>query len=86
MSRLIDADKMLQRLEAWNTSDNMDKALYNFTFMRIKEQPTAYDLDKVIKQLEELRDIATKDYGINGISVVVAICNAIEIVKKGGKE
>ena len=38
--RLIDADKMLKRIESWNTSDAMDKALYNFTLNRIIEQPT----------------------------------------------
>ena len=37
---LIDADKMLKRIESWNTSDAMDKALYNFTLNRIVEQPT----------------------------------------------
>lgn len=39
--RLIDADKMLERLQEWNTSDDMDKALYRFTYDRIMEQPTA---------------------------------------------
>lgn len=38
--RLIDADKMLKRIESWNTSDAIDKALYNFTLNRIIEQPT----------------------------------------------
>ena len=38
--KLIDADKMLKRIESWNTSDAMDKALYNFTLNRIIEQPT----------------------------------------------
>lgn len=37
--RLIDADAMMKRLEEWNTSDFMDKALYNFALMRIIEQP-----------------------------------------------
>lgn len=40
MTRLIDADEMLKRLESWNTDDEMDKALYNFTLNRIIEQPT----------------------------------------------
>lgn len=38
--RLVDADEMLKRLQAWNTSDRMDKALYNFAWDRIMEQPT----------------------------------------------
>lgn len=40
MTRPIDADEMLKRLESWNTDDDMDKALYNFTLNRIIEQPT----------------------------------------------
>jgi len=40
MVRLIDADKMIKRIESWNTSDATDKALYNFTLNRIIEQPT----------------------------------------------
>ena len=40
MSRLIDADEMLKRLEEWNTDDGMDRALYNFALHRIIEQPT----------------------------------------------
>lgn len=36
--RLIDADLVLKRLEEWNTSDKMDKALYNFARNRIVEQ------------------------------------------------
>ena len=38
--RPIDADAMFARLEEWNTSDSIDKALYNFTLHRILEQPT----------------------------------------------
>lgn len=41
--RLIDADKIMERLQEWNTSDEMDKALYRFTSDRIAEQPTAYE-------------------------------------------
>lgn len=51
--RLIDADKLIKRLEKWNTSDSTDKALYNFSMNRVMEQPTTYDVDKVVEQLEE---------------------------------
>lgn len=53
--RLIDADEMLKRLESWNTDDEMDKALYNFTLSRIIEQPT---VDAV--PVEWLYDLAEK--------------------------
>ena len=52
----------------------------------IKAWNTRKPIDKVLEGLEELRDTATEAYGIDGMSVVVAICNAIEIVKKGGVE
>lgn len=40
MSRLIDADAMIDRLKQWDTKDKIDKALYNFTLNRVNEQPT----------------------------------------------
>lgn len=78
--RLIDADML--RAEFNNNT------LWHYTGIRAKIDgaPTAYDIDKVIEQLEELRDTATEAYGTNGVSVVVAICNAIEIVKGGVEE
>lgn len=41
MARYIDVEAMIKRLEKWNTSNDMDKALYNFALNRIIEQPTA---------------------------------------------
>ena len=38
--RLIDADTLMKRLKAWDTTDATDKALYNFTLHRILEQST----------------------------------------------
>lgn len=48
--RLIDADAMLERLEEWNTKDKIDKALYNFAWLRVMEQPTAYDIERVCEE------------------------------------
>ena len=89
--RMIDADKMLERLEEWNTSDNTDKALYNFAWNRIAEQPTAYDVDKVIEQLENeaswcasfFCDDYRDDYERGKFD---AYNEAVEIVKRGGAE
>ena len=53
MSDLISRSELLKRLEEWNTSDKTDKALYNFALHRIIEQPTAYDVGKVVVELEE---------------------------------
>ena len=48
MARYIDAEAMIKRLEKWNTSDDKDKALYNFALNRIVEQPTA-DVVEVVR-------------------------------------
>ena len=54
--RLIDAEEMIKRLQEWNTKDAMDTALFNFALHRILEQPTAYDVDEVVKQLNEKKE------------------------------
>lgn len=92
--RLIDADLVLKRLEEWNTSDKMDKALYNFARNRIVEQPTAYNIDKVVEQLEEIKrmmesNISPDCFREECIEADYTICLAgkvIEIVKGGGTE
>lgn len=92
--RLIDADAMLERLQEWNTSDDMDKALYRFTLDRIIEQPTAFDVDKVVGQLEaEQQKYAAQaletddtDEVIRCVINEVAMQTAIDIVKRSGKE
>ena len=58
----------------------------------IKEQPTAYDVDKVVEELEENASRFTKKYvtpyGNNGYkdTRAISIHKAIEIIKQGGKE
>ena len=60
--RLIDADAMLARLEEWNTSDSIDKALYNFTLHRILEQPTIEPERKVGKWIYGESEIGNDGY------------------------
>jgi len=64
--RLIDADKMLKRIESWNTSDAMDKALYNFTLNRIIEQQTvdAMPVEWIKKYTEENRLYQSDDFDL----------------------
>ena len=47
----------------------------------IKEQPTAYDIDKIVEELEKIEQHCLDMSDWQGQS---AICDAIEIVKKGG--
>ena len=93
MGRLIDADKLLEE-----TRRDRDYARKNgFLDMyyerqvlidRIKAQPTAYDLDEVVEQLEEVRVKKTCNKEKCDTKELCRICvvdDAIEIVKGGGK-
>lgn len=55
--RLIDADKLseLLKLAIKLTDDRTEKAILNWAYTVIENRSTAYDIDKVIEQLEELR-------------------------------
>lgn len=83
--RLIDADRLLADLKEENivpiciqNLTKKNKQIIRFENM-IYEQPTAYDLDKVVEYLEQLRDrFNKKDFAIRGI-----IEKAIEKVKAG---
>lgn len=83
--RLIDADELKKELypewlmDILLTQRYSEDILYALA-QKIDEQPTAYDVDKVVERLEELEGrYNSVDFGIKGI-----ICKAIEIVKAGG--
>ena len=78
MSRLIDADKLLEELREYHPLSLSYGILSDIEYF-----PTAYDVDKVVEQLEELKETAYECYG-RASGAYVAVCNAIEIVKRGG--
>lgn len=74
--RLIDADNLNFEGQKYNKSQM--KSILDF----IDKQPTAYDVDKVVEQLEELRkecEDPLQDYDPNYF-----IDKTIEITKGGG--
>ena len=92
MGKLIDADKLLEE-----TRRDRDYARKNgFLDMyyerqvlidRIKSQPTAFNVDKVVEQLEEIRMKKTcnkEKYDAKELCRVCVVDDAIEIVKGGG--
>ena len=107
--RLIDADELLERVEASmknNTHRNGNAELNHISehmhFMRlIVDQPTAFELKNIIKQLEILR-VKTTEESCPGAECelcmysdickdvscadVHALDSAIEIVKRGERE
>lgn len=89
MSRLIDADKLK---EAINSSLNTGRETFSPEIIceAVDEQPTAFDVDKVVEQLETKKTKATelkKKYIPEYFKGKAdAFEFAIEIVKGGGVE
>lgn len=84
MSRLIDADKLLEELRQYHPLSLSHGILSDIEYF-----PTAYDIYKVIEQLENeaanKTEFFTDDYRDDYYrGAYAAYCEAIEIVKKGG--
>ena len=94
MGRLIDADKLLETLQDLEPHcDNKDYergmlSTMNYYMPRIiNDEPTAYDVDKVVDKLEEIRVKKTCNKEKCDTKELCRICvvdDAIEIVKQGG--
>lgn len=94
--RLIDADKVINILKDRATNEAVcgymtSYDVTNSIIDEIDEQPVAYDVDKVIEQLEDmeslyqrLRELKDKDYLKYGYKIETLI-DAIKIVKAGGE-
>lgn len=79
--RIIDADKFKKQIAGMAIVNGYSAQKVNKMCELIDEQPTAYDVDKVVEQLKE-----TKAYMLyeNMNADVKWIDKAIEIVKAGG--
>ena len=78
--RLIDADKLIERIEEIARTDMMKVLVESW----IKEQPTAFDVEKVVVQLEDYkmwRELLIYDLNFRERQIIK---KAIEIVKRGG--
>lgn len=103
MSRLIDADLLMRKCEKWLTPKAPDEDemvsvadIAVSTLMEIEEQPTAFDVEKVIEELEEELKLADDEKArcikenpmqfdsAKGYAHGIAV--AIEIVKRGVRE
>ena len=72
MSDLISRSQLLKQIETWG---GCVEALHDY----IQNMPTAFDADKVIDQLGE-RSMLSTPMGM------VPFKEAVEIIKRGGKE
>lgn len=99
--RLIDADLLKENISRWLKPSKPDEtemieaadALVS-TMMEIDEQPTAFDVDKVVEQLKQLKmryfltiaNTGNKKLDIAYENVGNTLDRVIEIVKGGGAE
>ena len=97
--RLIDADKLIKEMSKWYWDKEKQKAAEEdaspmdlFTHLAIttvQEQPTAFDVNLIVKKLEEEKTIAYDDSIDEKIRLRLwnkAIGNAIKIVEGGINE
>lgn len=89
---MIDADKLILHLNDYALQEAPFKGESADTYNVIKqcieaveEQPTAYDVDKVVEQLKNVSYERFGNAGMGGENVV-NLDDAIKIVKAGGKE
>ena len=86
--RLIDADTLIKDLSYLYTKNHIPVDMRaKETLSKIMEQPTAYDIDKVVEELELIRAKKTCNKEKCDTKEICRICvvdDAIEIVKHGG--
>lgn len=76
MNRLIDADELIEYIKIWEIGTSISSDQKEFIDC-VNNQPTAFDVDKVVEQLE---DYLFEKYCIEGDTTID------EIVKGGGVE
>ena len=95
--RIIDADLMMENLGFENTKEEREENIGEIiTWEDVDSQPTAYDVDKVVEELEEELKLADDEKArcikenpmqfdeAKGYARGMAC--AIEIVKRGGRD
>ena len=91
--KLIDADELIKYIKIWEIGTSISSGQKEFIDC-VNKQPTAFDMDKVVEQLEELKmryfltiantGDADKDCAYKNIANTID--KAIEIVKGGGAD
>lgn len=84
MGRLIDADELIEYIKIWEIGTSISSDQKEFIDC-VNEQPTAFDLDEVVQQLEMLIEDKVAESGDDWYTAE-CLNEAIEIVKGGGVE
>ena len=88
MRRLIDADLLMEKLNVFNDREHGNEHfLYGIETAKelLEDVPTAYDVEKVVEELQGLSN-AEADYYYANSNDVIDREDAIEIVRSGGVE
>ena len=75
--RLIDADDLIKQLE---------EGVWNSAVEEVKNQPTAYDVDAVVRELEEAKFVCYMEDDKEASGYNDGLNEAIKIVKRGGRD
>lgn len=89
--RLIDADELIKYIKIWEIGTSISSDQKEFIDC-VNKQPTAFDVDKVVEQLKELKmryfltiaNTGDTDKDCAYKNIANTIDKAIEIVKGGG--
>ena len=87
--RLIDADTLTEQFEQLKREESLAGMFAEEMVKMVEAQPTAYDLDKVVEDLEELRD-GNYDFDCCPYKDTNVSCDkchmirAIDVVRRGG--
>ena len=84
MSRLIDADELIEYIKTWEIGTSISSDQKEFIDC-INRQPTVFDVDKVVQQLEMLIEDKTSESGDDWYTAE-CLNEAVNIVKGGGVE
>lgn len=82
MGRLIDADELIKYIKIWEIGTSISSDQKEFIDC-INNQPTVFDVDKVVEQLEN-RSVLARPVGWSKAYEIIMLKDAIEIVKEGG--
>ena len=99
MSRLIDADDLIEYIKIWEIGNSISSDQKEFIDC-VNGQPTVFDVDKVVEQIESIKEKKdgvcidvqcelcdySNDCGEIDMSYKLALDKAIEIVRGGGVE